>query len=416
MVFELHVWGPAFELPSIDAQCLATIFYLRQCLPLDRWVLIPSSDARVSPLAELPALHDGETWVAGFTNIVDYLRETSNGEQDLNKRLNAQQQADCAAFSTFIASRGQPLLDLSLYVSSDNYLNCTRQALSDVLTWPNSWTLPHQWRAQAKKRSEHLGLDSLDVDSAQAEEEKRADTGLTAHIPKSLRKPRQTVTGLLGRHQQKNRFRLDAVTEDFFEPLSEMLGKKKWLLGDQACSADCLVIGYLVLMQTPALEHGWLRESLQRKHAILHKWVISRAAEAFGPPPDVSLVLGRKHGLEPSELSLPWRVPASSSLPQVVHAVVEGCISSIPLIGSWYGVSEIGNTHTSGRERHREKQLQLASLQRRRDVYLEIVASGMATVGLMAWLVYHGLLPVPRWGRSVSTRRGFGEAGVLLGL
>ncbi|OAP61792.1 hypothetical protein AYL99_03995 [Fonsecaea erecta] len=411
MVFELHIWGPAFELPSIDAQCLATIFYLRQCLHPDLWVLIPSSDARVSPLGELPALHDGETWVAGFTNIVDYLRDISNGEQDLNKDLSAQQQADCAAFSAFITSRGQPLLDLSLYVSSDNYLKCTRQALSDILTWPNSWNLPHQWRAQAKKRSEHLGLSSLDVDSTQ-EENKTADAGLTAHIPKALRRPRQTVTGLLGRHQQKNRFRLDAVTEDFFEPLDEMLGEKNWLLGDHASSADCLAIGYLALMQTPALEHGWLRESLQTNHARLDTWAKSRAPEVFGPPVDVSEVLGRKPGVASVPSSLPWRVPAPRSLPQILQAVVEGCISSIPAIGSLHGISEIGNTHGAGRERYREKQLQLARLQRQRDAYLGVVASTVTTMGLVAWLVYQGLLPV----RSVPRRRGFGEAGVLLGL
>ncbi|KIW29674.1 uncharacterized protein PV07_05470 [Cladophialophora immunda] len=416
MVFELHIWGPAFELASIDAQCLAAIIYLRQCLQSDRWVLIPSSEARVSPLGELPALRDGETWVAGFSNIVDYLRDVSNGEQDLNKDLNAQQQADCAAFSAFITSRGQPLLDLSLYVSSDNYLNCTRQALSDILTWPNSWTVPHQWRAQAKKRSEHLGLSSLDVDSAQEEENKRADAGLTAHIPKSLRKPRQTVTGLLGRHQQKNRFRLDAVTEDFFEPLSEMLGEKNWLFGDQPSSADCLAIGFLALMQTPALEHGWLRESLQAKHASLDKWVKSRIAEVFGPPVDTSLVLGRKPGVVAAELSLPWRVPASRSFPQLLQAVLEGCISSIPAIGSLHGISEIGNTRGTGRERYREKQLQLARLQRQRDVYLGLMASTVTTMGVVAWLVYQGLLPVPRWGRPASRRRGFGEAGALLGL
>ncbi|KIX98519.1 uncharacterized protein Z520_05820 [Fonsecaea multimorphosa CBS 102226] len=415
MVFELHIWGPAFELPSIDAQCLATILYLRQCLQPDSWVLIPSSDARVSPLGELPALCDGETWVAGFTNIVDYLREISNGERDLNKDLSAQQQADCAAFSAFITSRGQPLLDLSLYVSSDNYLNCTRQALSDILTWPNSWNLPHQWRAQAKKRSEHLGLSSLDVDSTQ-EENKKADAGLTAHIPKSLRKPKQTVTGLLGRNHQKNRFRLDAVTEDFFEPLSEMLGEKNWLLGEQASSADCLAIGYLALMQTPALDHEWLRESLQTKHTNLDQWAKSRAAEMFGPPVDASWALGRTPGFATAQSPLPWRVPASRSLSQVLQAVVDGCISSIPALGSLHGISEIGNTRGAGRERYREKQLQLARLQRQRDMYLGVVASTVTTMGLVAWLVYQGLLPMPRWGRSAPRRRGFGEAGVLLGL
>jgi sorting and assembly machinery component 37 len=47
MVFELHVWGPAFGLPSIDAQCLAIIAYFIQCLPAADWVLIPSDGSEV---------------------------------------------------------------------------------------------------------------------------------------------------------------------------------------------------------------------------------------------------------------------------------------------------------------------------------------------------------------------------------
>ncbi len=44
MTWELHVWGPAFSLPSIDPQCLAAIAYLTQALPRDDWVLV--ADAR----------------------------------------------------------------------------------------------------------------------------------------------------------------------------------------------------------------------------------------------------------------------------------------------------------------------------------------------------------------------------------
>jgi sorting and assembly machinery component 37 len=49
MPLELHVWGPAFGLPSIDAECLAAIAYLRHCLGDGEWVLVASSDTSVSP-------------------------------------------------------------------------------------------------------------------------------------------------------------------------------------------------------------------------------------------------------------------------------------------------------------------------------------------------------------------------------
>ncbi|OCT54360.1 mitochondrial import receptor subunit [Cladophialophora carrionii] len=403
MVLELHVWGPAFELPSIDAQCLATILYLRSCLQHRDWVLVPSSNPCVSPLGELPALLDGDVWVAGYLNIISYLRDISGGKWDLDQELDVQQQADKAALTAFIISRGQPLLDLSLYVSSDNYHNSTRPALAAILTWPNSWTIPHRLREQAKKRSEHLGLSSLDVDTAQEEEDKKENLGLTAHIPKSLRKPKQTVTGLLGRNQQKNRFRLDAVTDDFFDPLSEMLGEKPSLLGGPTNSADCLATGYLALMQRPQLQHGWLSESLRSKHTRLDEWARRQIAEPFGTPSSKSP-------------SLPWKGCTPRSMPQICHELLEGCIGSLPVLGSYFSGSEIWYLHATDRGRYREKHLQLARLQRRREIYVDILTATFASAGLISWLIHDGILRLPRWSRPTPSQTRFGEAGALLGL
>lgn len=409
MVLELHTWGPAFDLPSIDAQCLATIYYLQNVLgrPGESWVVIPSSDPRVSPLGELPALRDAETWVAGFSNIIAYLRDVSDGEWDLDKSLDEAQRADRAAFTSFLEFHGQPLLDLSLYVSSDNYLNRTRQALGQILTWPNSWTVPHRLRERAKKRSEHLGLSSLDVDTAQ--EDNSEDTGLTAHIPKSLRKPKQTVSGLLGRGLQKNKFRLDAITADFFEPVMEMLGGKSYLLSDEESSLDCLVLGYLALMQRPQVPQGWVRDALRTKYAKLGHWTEARITAVSDEPLDVGLIMGRKTGLVPAR----FQVTQERSLSQVLQAVLEGCISSIPVLGSGFDASEICSIQTAGRDRYREKQLRLARLQRRRDMYVQILASTFVVTGLLGWLGYKGILQLPR--RAPQGRK-FGEAGALFGL
>jgi len=49
MPLELHVWGPSFALPSIDARCLAAIAYLQQAVPRGQWQLIASSDPALSP-------------------------------------------------------------------------------------------------------------------------------------------------------------------------------------------------------------------------------------------------------------------------------------------------------------------------------------------------------------------------------
>jgi hypothetical protein len=59
MVLQLHVWGPAFGLASIDAECLAAIAYLAQTLRPAEYQLIQSSPSavptRASPTHSLPA-------------------------------------------------------------------------------------------------------------------------------------------------------------------------------------------------------------------------------------------------------------------------------------------------------------------------------------------------------------------------
>ena len=412
MVLELHIWGPAFGLPSIDAPCLATVFYLSQALPSRAWAIVPSSDPNVSPLGELPALRDGDAWVAGFSNIIAYLRHTSHGEWDLDAQLNDTQQADSAAFSSFVESRGQPLLDLSLYVSSDNYFASTRPALGDILTWPNSWVVPHSLREKAKKRSDHLGLSSLDVDTAQGD--KGEDAGLSAHIPQSLRKPRQTVSGLLGRNLQKSRFRIDAVTADFFEPLLDRLGDKKWLIGSSVSSVDCLTIGYLCLLQVPELPQSFAKDALRTKYTKLGDWAQAESIPALGPPADVATVLGIKRSVASTESRLPWQVPTERTFQQILQSVLHGCISSIPGVGQAYTVPEIGYL-PDHHDHYQGKQLALTRIHRRRDIYVQTLASTFAITGLVGWLVYNGKLRLPR--RTITPKgRTFGEAGALLGL
>jgi len=66
MVLELHVWGPAFSLPSIDAQCLAAIAYLQQVVPRGEWHLIASSNPALSPTRKF---HPDPEYIAALTNF-----------------------------------------------------------------------------------------------------------------------------------------------------------------------------------------------------------------------------------------------------------------------------------------------------------------------------------------------------------
>lgn len=49
MVLELHVWGPAFGLPSIDSECIAAVAYAQLTLREGTWVVVASHDVDKSP-------------------------------------------------------------------------------------------------------------------------------------------------------------------------------------------------------------------------------------------------------------------------------------------------------------------------------------------------------------------------------
>lgn len=46
---ELHIWGPAFGLPSLHAECIAAVAFLKRVLQPEDWVVIPSYDTSSSP-------------------------------------------------------------------------------------------------------------------------------------------------------------------------------------------------------------------------------------------------------------------------------------------------------------------------------------------------------------------------------
>lgn len=59
-MFKLHIWGPAFNLPSIDPECIAAIALLNDVLAYDEWLLVIDHDPSASPsstsLLSLPSL------------------------------------------------------------------------------------------------------------------------------------------------------------------------------------------------------------------------------------------------------------------------------------------------------------------------------------------------------------------------
>ncbi len=412
MVLELHVWGPAFGLPSIDPACSAAIARFRQCLQPNEWSLIPGSDPSASPLGELPALKDGDLWVAGYRSIVTYLNDVSAEMWDIDRNLQPQQLSECTAYLSFIESQGLPLLDLLLYVSSENYNASTKPALGELLSWPTSWILPGRLRMQAKRRSEHLGLSGLDVDTIG--DDKGRDDGLTAQIPASVRKPRLTVSSMLGRDMRKNKFRLDAVASAFLDPLEEMLGEKQWLFGDHPSTTDCLAVSVLALMYMPKdLANPWIRTAIDAKHPRLANWIEKQSTALFGSRAHLDpAAKGRKH----SWVDLPWHQPAARSWQDAANAVARTSVEAIPVLGSCSAVYAVtGPTADSHTEKQQQKQISLNRLRGHQLLYSQILLSSLALTTLVGALLWKGIFFIPRW-RSTSRLRNFGEAGNMLGL
>lgn len=400
MTFELYVWGPGYGLPSIDPDSLASILFFQRFLSEELWCIVPCGDPSTIPTGQLPALKDDWRWISGFHNVVKYLSESASISSYDTTELSLQQKADAIAYSAFIQSRGRPLLDLSLYVSSENYNGATRAVLADILDWPGSWSIPHKLRREAKARSDHLGLSGLDVDAATDPER---ESIITNHLPESMKKVTPSPSQKLGHHEQKSRIRLDAVTRDFLEPIGELLRGHEWLIGDSAGVVDCLALGYLLLMQRPQLPHSWLQSTLQNEFPRINEWIKTKT-----------------QSLSEAE-SLPWNKAQPRRWIGMFNAVINHGIGSIPALR--YDTSEISLTSTDAvSRRSHERQVALARLRGRSDMYNGLVTSLVSCSGVVAWLLWAGVLELPRKTTShghtrVFGRQPMGEAeSILMGL
>jgi sorting and assembly machinery component 37 len=243
-------------------------------------------------------------------------------------------------FSSFIESRGQPLLNLSLFVSSENYTEWTRPALAQILQWPSQWIIPHQLRDEAKRGSEHLGLSSLDIETV-SEEDGGTNSRGAGNIPRNLvARPKETVVSMLGKSGGQNQFRLDAVTSDVLEPLCDLVqehGSRSWLFEtDKASSLDCLLLGYLSLMSPPLTPpHKWLQDALATNYSPLLQWSTNFRQECFGGPINAADVLLMPPTNPPTSSSnLPWQSPAPISTANIGFTVLAAIYDSLPVISS----------------------------------------------------------------------------------
>lgn len=342
---ELYSIGPAFGLPSIDAECIASVALLRRRIKTG-WIIIPTHDQD----RHLPYLKDGNEYIEGYRNINRYTAKLSGSNIS---NLDAKQRADTTALSSFILSHAQILLDISLYVSYENYC-ATRSAFTKILPWYANYIVPPARRNAARTRTEHLGINSIDVDDVHedlsnkppgfgdAEKEKSFEPE-TQKRASLLLPQRNTLSGLLRRPERSAVFKLHALAENFFDPLQDMLGESDYFLGRAEMSeVDCLAYGYLSMMLYPEMPQNWLRSTLRKKYARLVSFVervhkelhletrVEDVMELAGSGDEPEMVSRRKD----LDMTLPWSQPAATSVVDAASTISTDLISRIPLLAS----------------------------------------------------------------------------------
>lgn len=114
----------------------------------------------------------------GLDAIIHYLSSLTDGLSNLESNLSQLQRSQALAISSHLQLRLQPLTALSLYACADNYSEATRPCLANILSFPESWILPHRLHKQALKSCAHLGIDSKYLNLLANERDKDKSAGV----------------------------------------------------------------------------------------------------------------------------------------------------------------------------------------------------------------------------------------------
>lgn len=157
------------------------------------------------------------------------------------------------------------------------------------------------------------------------------------------------MTGLVKKRQSSARFRLDALVDAAFDPLQQLLGKKRWMLSDErASSLDCLALGYLSLALIPEVPQSWLAEGLRARYPDLCRYVEDRVKEVFGGNVAVEDALPRSTDEQSTmtegkyETALPWRAP-ERSLGSAGASILNSTLDSVPFYKNIIGTASSTN-------------------------------------------------------------------------
>ncbi|PUU72671.1 outer mitochondrial membrane transport complex protein-domain-containing protein [Tuber borchii] len=402
-MLELHIWGPSFTLPSISPQSLSAIAYLKLTQPPTAWTLIPSSNPLLSPSRELPALRDGTIWVPGFRGIIEYLRH-KNGRA-LDDVLGREERADALAFGTYIESVGGRLLDLSMYLTDENF-DVLRGAFAKLLPVPARYYVPGVLRREARRRSDGL-IPASSVSATDPTTPLPLPSAMTAAaLPATREKILAKATA--------ERIKQTAIAANFLQAIQTRLGKGEYFFGDKPSSLDCLAVGYLSLGLYAELPNGWLREEMLTQHGQLCTYVNGVRGHMLGDGVDVVAVMSGQATVTTSsgqvvDGGLPWGIVEPQYVPQVTRFLLNRAMEMVGITSTGRDGSVRGEEEQTQEKKEHEKGMK--SLQRWETAKNMAVVVGCIGT-FIGYCVWNGLITMELGGRGKDKVAGGVTGGI----
>ncbi|ORY98873.1 Tom37 C-terminal domain-domain-containing protein [Syncephalastrum racemosum] len=242
---QLYVWGPAFNVPSIDPRCLVVETYMR-FLRVD-YTVVHANDPQYSPTGELPLLKDGNVWVAGATRILAHLAKHN---LDANESLSDTEKADSYAYSALIQDKLYDCMIYTWYADTTNFVKNIRPTYAKLLSFPSRYLTPIQLKKAAKARLSKYNVEIKDDDK-----------GLPQNEVEEMKELQRTGWHFMYR-----------LARDTYSTLNQLLGEKSFLFGDRPTTLDAIAFGYLALHLYPDLAHRRLQHILTTEYPRLARY------------------------------------------------------------------------------------------------------------------------------------------------
>jgi hypothetical protein len=211
---------------------------------------------------------------SGLSLISQHLRSCPHVTHRPEDSLSPIELADIIAWTHFIRSKCRQLLDLYLYVSTENYYGATKPTWTKLLPWSSKFIVPPAERQRAKNRTAHLGMSGLDLDEVEKAKSEGGEGIMNQGASATLINQQRRLRNLLRQPEYVDSFKLNALIDQFCSPFEEQIGMQNWLVtdGEHPTSVDCVLAGYLMVMLHADVPKRWLRNAIEKRSHQLRAW------------------------------------------------------------------------------------------------------------------------------------------------